>query len=172
MKNLLTGLLLLCLPLVAPAAGGFAGVDYVFSTIEPDKTSGSADVDALQFRFGTWLNAERTFGGEFRAALGLNDDDINGVDVEIDRHYGGYLRGQFPGNVPIRPYGLIGVTRVETTEKLGADSDSEDYFGLSLGLGAEMDMQKNVFLTLEYLRAIDSGGDEISNLSLGIGGRF
>lgn len=172
MKHLLTAMLLFCLPLSVHAAGGFAGVDYVFSSIEPEKSSSSADVDALQFRFGTWLNAERTFGGEFRAALGLGDDEINGVDVEIDRHYGGYLRGQFPGNVPIRPYGLLGVTRVETTEKRGASSDSEDYFGLSLGLGAEMDVQKDVFVTLEYLRAVDSGGDEISNLSIGIGGRF
>lgn len=172
MKHLPIAFVLMLLPIMASAEGGFAGIDYVFSDVEPDDLSGSADVDALQFRFGTWLNAEQTFGAEFRAALGLGDDDINGVDIEIDRYYGGYLRGQFPNNVSVRPYGIIGLSRVETTEKAGGGSNSEDYWGLSMGLGAEMDLQQNMFVTLEFLRAIDSGGDEISNLSLGVGGRF
>lgn len=172
MKQWLSALLFLTLPALASAAGGFAGVDYVMSNIEPDKSTSDADVDALQFRFGSWLNTAQTFGGEFRAALGLGDDKIGTARVEIDRHYGAYLRGQFPDNMPIRPYGLVGLTRVETTVKVAGNSDSEDYSGLSLGLGAEMTVQQNLFVTLEFLRAVDSGGDEISNLSLGFGGRF
>lgn len=152
-------------------AGGYAGVDYVFSNIEPEETTRDADVGALQFKFGTWLNPEGTFGAEFRAALGITDDEIGNTEVEIDRYYGGYLRGQFPANVPVRPYGILGVTRVETTFKNGG-SDSEDYNDISLGIGADMDISNQVFVTLEYLRAIDRSGDEVSNLSLGVGGRF
>lgn len=154
-------------------AGGYAGIDYVFSNIEPEETTRDADVGALQFKFGTWLNPEGTLGAEFRAALGTTDDELGNTntDVEIDRYYGGYLRGQFPNTVPIRPYGILGVTRVETTFKNGG-SNSEDYNDVSLGIGADMEISNQVFVTLEYLRAIDRSGDEISNLSLGVGGRF
>lgn len=163
----------LCLTLLCSSAmaGGYAGVDYVFSSIEPEDAGSDADVGALQFKFGTWFNAEGTFGGEFRAALGTTDDKIGNYEVEIDRYYGAYLRGQFPGNMPIRPYGIVGVTRVETTFDNGR-SDSEDYSDVSLGIGADMDITRDVFVTLEYLRAIDRSGDEVSNLSIGVGGRF
>jgi opacity protein-like surface antigen len=163
----------LCLALISShaLAGGYAGVDYVFSTIEPEETTRDADVGALQFKFGTWLNPEGTLGAEFRAALGTTDDEIGNTDVEIDRYYGGYLRGQFPNNVPIRPYGILGLTRVETSFKNGR-TKSEDYSDVSLGIGADMDVSNQVFITLEYLRAVDRSGDEVSNLSLGVGGRF
>lgn len=157
---------------VNSVAGGYAGVGYVFSEVEPDNTSSSADVQALQFHFGSWFNSEGTFGGEFRAALGTSDDDINNVDVEIDRFFGAYLRGQFPNSMPLRPYGLIGLTRVETTEKAGGSSDDENYNGLSLGVGAELTIQNNVFVSMELLSAVDSGGEEVQNFTLGIGGRF
>ena len=29
-----------------------------------------------------------------------------------------------------------------------------------------------VFVSVEYMRAVDSGGDEVTNLSLGLNGRF
>lgn len=173
MKKWLPTIMALLLPAMAQAAG-YAGVDYVFSTIEPDERIEDADVEALQFKFGTWFNPEQTFAGELRAALGTDDDRYGrtGVKVEIDRYYGAYLRGQFPDTLPVRPYGLLGVTRVETTEKSGISSDGENYTDISLGIGADMRVADNVFVSLEYLRAIDRSGDEISNLSLGFGGRF
>lgn len=161
--------ILLSLPLIGQCAG-FAGADLIFSNIEPDNAGGrDADVTALQFKFGSWLNNENTFGFEFRAALGMDDDDVRGTEIEIDRYYGAYLRGQFPKDFVVRPYGIAGLTRVETTEKPGG---SENYNDLSLGLGAEMNLTNSLFINLEYLRVIDRSGDEISNLGLGIGGRF
>ena len=160
--------LMLSLPMWAHA-GGFAGADLVFSSITPDGSNGSADVDALQFKFGSWINGENTLGWEFRAALGMSDDKAAGRKIEIDRYYGAYVRGQFPSSFPIRPYGILGLTRVETTETPGG---SENYADLSLGLGAEATISKNLFVSLEYLRVVDHGGDEISNLGIGIGGRF
>ena len=67
----------------------------------------------------------------------MGDDELtNGVDVEIDRYYGAYFRGQFPNTMPVRPYGLIGLTYMETTEenRFGS-SDGENYKDISLGLG-------------------------------------
>ena len=160
--------LLLALPLAGHTAG-FAGADIIFSSIEPDDSTRDADVTALQFRFGSWMNAEQTFGFEFRAALGLDDDDGYGPEVEIDRYYGGYVRAQFPRNFQVRPYGILGLTRMETTESPGG---GENYTDISLGMGAEMELGNNMFFSLEYLRVVDRSGDEISNLGLGIGGRF
>lgn len=159
------------LPLTA-SAGGFAGLDFVSSKIEPDR-GGSADPSALQFKLGTWINSNETLGGEVRLGLGVGDDRLRGgTDVEIDRYYGAYFRGQFPNTLPIRPYGLIGVTRIETTEDRPDGSHGNNYSDISLGLGADIRLTNEVFLSVEYLRAVDSSDGEVSNLAIGLNGRF
>ena len=163
----------LALPMFAQASG-YAGLEIVSSKIEPDNTSASAKPNALQFKFGTWINRDETLGGELRLGLGVGDDELsNNVDVEIDRMYGAYFRGQFPNTLPVRPYGLIGLSYIETTANLpGGGSDGDNYKDLSLGLGADITITDQIFLSLEYLRAVDSGGDEINNIGVGLNGRF
>lgn len=170
MKKWLACMTLVVAPLWAHGAG-YAAFDYVFSELEPDRAGGSADVGALQFRFGAYMSPEQTFGYEVRAALGMDDDEIGSTknEVEIDRYYGAYFRAQFPQDFMVRPYGLLGLTRVETTETARG---GENYTDISLGFGAEVTVDKNLFVSLEYLRAVDRSGDEMSNLSLGVGGRF
>ncbi|WP_297769978.1 outer membrane beta-barrel protein [uncultured Alcanivorax sp.] len=164
---------LVSLPLLANASG-YAGLEIVSSKIEPDNTSSSAKPNALQFKFGTWINKDETLGGELRLGLGVGDDELsNNVDLEIDRMYGAYFRGQFPNTLPVRPYGLIGVSYIETTANFpGGGSDGENYKDLSLGLGADITITNQIFLSVEYLRAVDRSGDEVSNLGFGINGRF
>ena len=163
----------LTMPLVANA-GGFAGIDIISSKIEPDNTTSSAKPEALQFKFGSWINKDETLGGEVRLGLGIDEDELsNNVDVEIDRYYGAYFRGQFPNTMPVRPYGLIGVTYMETTE--GSDlggSDGENYKDLSVGLGLDFTITKGLFINLEYMRLVDRSGDEITHVGLGLNGRF
>ncbi len=161
------------LPILANASG-YAGLEIVSSKIEPDNTSSSAKPNALQFKFGTWINKDETLGGELRLGLGVGDDELsNNVDLEIDRMYGAYFRGQFPNTLPVRPYGLIGVSYIETTANFpGGGSDGENYKDLSLGLGADITITNQIFLSVEYLRAVDRSGDEVSNLGFGINGRF
>ena len=167
----------LALPLsvlsIPAMAAGYAGLDYVRSSIEPDN-GGSADPNALQFKFGSWINRNETLGGELRLGLGIGDDSLGGgADVEIDRYYGAYFRGQFPNTLPVRPYGLIGLTRMETTvDYPGGGSDGENYTDLSLGLGADISLTDVVFVSVEYLRAVDRSGDEVSNIGIGLNGRF
>ena len=163
----------LALPMFAQASG-YAGLDIVSSKIEPDNTSASAKPEVLQFKFGTWINRDETLGGELRLGLGIGEDELsNNVDVEVDRSYGAFFRGQFPNTLPVRPYGLIGVSYIETTANFpGGGSDGENYKDLSLGLGADITITNQIFLSVEYLRAVDRSGDEVSNLGFGINGRF
>lgn len=160
-------LFLLASPLSALAAG-FAAVDAVVSHVDPKNVSGSADIAAIQFRFGSTLNTEATLGMEFRAGLGFGRERSNGVRYEMDRYFGAYMRGQFPANLVVRPYGLVGLTRVETTQS----GSGENYNDLSLGLGADYSINKSVFFSLEYLRAADRSKAEVSNFSLGVGAHF
>lgn len=161
--------LIILLPAHSSAeGGGFAAIDVVSSSIDPTNIAGSADVHAVQFRFGAALNSTATFAGEFRAGLGFGSDTSNGVRYEVDRHFGAYFRGQFPQRMALRPYGLIGATRVETTQAGGG----ENYNDLSLGLGADYSINRDIFVSLEYLRAIDRSKAEVSNFSLGVGARF
>ncbi|KGD64572.1 hypothetical protein Y5S_02327 [Alcanivorax nanhaiticus] len=163
----------LALPLCANA-GGFAGLDYVSSKIEPDNTTASAKPQALQFKFGSWINKDETLGGELRLGLGVGDDELsNNADLEIDRYYGAFFRGQFPNTLPVRPYGLIGLSYVETTVEFdNGGSDGENFKDLSLGLGVDVTITHNMFVSLEYMRVVDRSGDEVTNLALGLNGRF
>lgn len=161
---------------VAQAQSGYVSMGYVMSDLEPKRARRDADVTALQFAFGGWFNPQQTFGAEGRIALGLDDDTFtnqNGMrgKVEIDRYYGGYFRAQFPNTVPVRPYGLVGLTRVETTERT-AGSRSRSYSDVSLGFGVDVAIDRNIYLFLEYLRVADRSSSEVTNLTLGIGGRF
>ncbi|MEE4248977.1 MAG: outer membrane beta-barrel protein [Alcanivoracaceae bacterium] len=165
----LTLTLLILLPAYSNAAsGGFAAVDAVITHIDPKNIAGSADVHAVQFRFGAALNSAATLAGEFRAGLGFGRDTSNGVRYEVDRHFGAYFRGQFPNRMPLRPYGLVGVTRVETTQS----GRGENYNDMSLGLGADYTISQDIFISVEYLRAVDRSKAEVSNFSFGVGARF
>jgi opacity protein-like surface antigen len=178
MKTRLSIFLVALLPCMAHAGGGFASLGYVLSTVEPPKATTDAEVDAIQFNFGRWFNAQRTFGVEGRAALGFGDDAMRFADgtraeIEIDRYFGAYLRAQFPDTMPVRPYGLLGATRVETTETYGnGNTDSRNYSDISLGLGVDVTLDHNIYFTVEYLRAADRSNRQVSNLTLGVGGRF
>lgn len=178
MKTRLTVLLVSLLPILAHAGGGFASLGYVHSTIKPPKADTKASVDAIQFNFGGWLNAQRTFGAEGRAGLGFGDDSMRFDDgtrakIEINRYYGAYMRAQFPDTMPVRPYGLLGVTRMETTESPdGSRSNSRSYSDVSLGFGVDITLDHNIYFSVEYLRVADRSTRQVSNLTLGIGGRF
>lgn len=182
MKALLRGALIVSLLAVAGptmAQGtGYASLGYVFSSVEPRRSNNDASVSALQFSFGGWFNPQQTLAAEGRIALGLGSDTIafdNPADrrrVELDRYYGAYLRAQFPNTVPVRPYGLFGTTLVETSERSDTAGRTRRYSDISLGLGVEVDLDSNIFLSLEYLRAVDRNSSEVSNLTVGVGGRF
>lgn len=181
MKKLLFAVTLLACwsPLIANAAGGYAGLSYVASSIAPDHASDHANLSAIQFNFGTWLNQQGTLGVEGRIGLGVSHGEVHyqnsrGVrNVSIDRYYGAYLRAQFPDTLPVRPYGLLGVTRVETSEEdAGNAHHGENYNDLSLGLGVDVTITQQIFVSLEYLRVADHGGDQINHIGLGVSGRF
>ncbi len=177
MRTFLITLVLLVSPTLAAASSGYASLSYVFASVEPKDADSSADVNAVQFSFGSWLNPDSTFGVEGRIGLGFGEDsarfpDADNRDVEINRYFGGYARAQFPDTLPVRPYGLLGVTRVETTERLPDRSRSENYNDFSLGFGFDVTLDHNIYANLEFLRAVDRGTRQISFLSLGLGGRF
>lgn len=167
MKRIAALALLALLPLQTNAAG-FAAVDMTVSHIKPKNTSGSADINAVQFRFGSELNEAATLAGELRAGIGFSGEKDQGVRYELDRYFGAYLRGQFPSRLPLRPYGLIGVTRTEIELR----GSSESYNDLSLGLGADYTINPDIFVSVEYLRAVNRSKVEVSHFSIGVGSRF
>lgn len=179
----LTSLLILALTTSFSTAAlannsGYAALGYAFSKVEPKNSRKGANVDALQFGFGGWFNHQQTFGAEGRIALGINDGKFtdqsgNRPKTEISRYYGGYFRAQFPNTLPVRPYGLLGVTRVETKIKpVNGNNSSRDYNDVSLGFGVDLDLAPNIFVFAEYLRVSDRSSKQVSNFTIGMGGRF
>src|SRR5699024_1639455 len=90
---------------------------------------------------------------------------------KVNRYYGGYLRAQFPNTLPFRPYGLLGLSRVETRESHPTRNRNKDYNDLSLGFGIDFDLDPNLYVYAEYLRLSDRSSSAVSNFTLGVGGR-
>lgn len=175
-------LLLFSLPTTVLAASdttGFVGLNYVVSSVSPNHAADHANMNALQLNVGTWLNEQSTLAVEGRVGLGVSSGHANyrnhkgRRDVSIKRYYGGYFRAEFPDTMTIRPYGLVGLSRLETREKDSTSSNhSESYNGLSLGFGVNYSLTEPVYVNLEYLRLADHGSDQVNHLGLGINARF
>lgn len=174
------GLIALSLPFAAMANGrdGFAGLSYVAGSIAPNHASDHANVGAAQFNFGGWLNQSGTMGVEGRIGLGVKKGNVHYTtkgkrEVNLKRYYGAYFRAQFPDTLPVRPYGLVGVNRIDTDEKDSNYShNSKSYTDIGLGMGVDFKLANQVYTSVEYLRAADRKGYQANLFSVGINGRF
>ena len=182
MKKILAGLAIVALafPVATLADGrdGFAGLSYVTGSIAPNHATDHANVGALQFNFGGWLNQSATLGVEGRIGLGIKKGNVHYTtkgerEVNIKRYYGAYFRAQFPDSLPVRPYGLIGANRIETDEKdAGHAHHGKGYTDIGLGMGVDVKLARQVYVNLEYLRAADRKGYQVNLFGVGINGRF
>src|SRR5699024_3316471 len=124
---------------------GFASLGYTFSKVEPKSGRSNAKVNTLQFAFGGWFNPQQTFAAEGGSDLRINKDSMRNdnrgkAKLKVNRYYGGYLRAQLPNTLPFRPYGLLGLSRVETRESHPTRNRNKDYNDLSLGFGIDFDL--------------------------------
>ena len=138
----------------------YGGANY--SAVELDTTATDFDLGAVSGRVGSQVN--ENLSAEFRVGVGVSDDD----SVEIDKYFGGYIRGSLPLNEGIAPYVIAGFTDVDVDSDAG--SDSEDDF--SYGIGVDFALDNQLTLNVEYMQLIDGDDWEASAFSLGVATRF
>ena len=124
---------------------------------------------------GTTFN--ENFSGEIRLGFGVGDDSVDvlgfDADIELDNLFGAYFRGGIPVTGSFFPYAVIGYTRSKLTafiSSFGSKSDSGT--DLSFGLGADINVSKNIIINVEYMNYFDKDGTEIDGFSIGIASKF
>jgi len=139
----------------------YAGVNYTFMNADFDGI-GDVDVGTLSGKVG--VMATEYFGFEARAGFGVNDDDIAGVDAEIDNFFGGYATLNMVNQSPVTPYAVLGFTRIEA--EVGPETDDDSDF--SYGAGVNFAFAPNMSANLEYMRYYDDNDITVDGLGVGL----
>jgi len=103
-----------------------------------------------------------------RYAVASNDDDLDGVKVELDKAYGADLIITIPSDNGLNPYFLVGRTNIEITGSYGGYSESEDDGFTTLGAGLNYAINESALLSVEYLHM----ENDVESLGAGISLRF
>lgn len=127
-----------------------------------------ADVDAASGLVGVAVND--IVGIEARYGTGVDGETVNGVDVELDRSYGFYVRATLPTGKMFAPYAIAGYTNTRLEFDGEAADDSED--DGSWGGGVTLSLDGPVTLDAEWINYIDKDGFDIDAFNLGLNYRF
>lgn len=131
------------------STGWHAGAGYTHYDLD------SVELGGVTGRLGYRFHPNFALEGE--ATIGVVEDDIAGVDVELDHAYGVYGVGYLPVSDNVELFGRVGYAEVEASA--GPFDASED--GIGYGVGAQMRLTDNVGIRGEYTRleGDDDGAD-------------
>lgn len=176
MKKQLLGVLaasLLASPVLAQDAYFGADFSFISAELEIDGISQTFDADPTALRFRAGVNFNENFALEGVIGLGLQDDELSrlGGDLELDSLYGVYAVGTIPLDRTFALFAKAGYVVLEyEINGLGSDDDS----GLSAGIGARINVNRNAALVLEYtlLPDIDDAGGSLESDMISLGAQF
>ena len=149
--------------LFAPALSANEGTSYVglqYAIVEVD-FDGIGDVEptALIGKFGHFVNDNVAIEG--RLGIGLQDDELFGVDVDIENIFGLYAVFHSAGSTT-RFYGVLGYSDAEAEFSGPGGSADGDESSISFGFGANIGK-----LNLEYMSYIDEDDTDATAISIG-----
>ncbi|MEO1188314.1 MAG: porin family protein [Pseudomonadota bacterium] len=115
-----------------------------------------ANISAFTARGGVWFND--LIGTEIEASFGLGADDIDGVDIELENAFGGYLVAKYPVLPRVDVLGRLGYTTGEFQSATNGVTDA-DADGFAFGLGGEVMITNALGLRGDYTRIEPSDDD-------------
>lgn len=121
---------------LAAAPAAFAQGDVELSAGYSNVDVGSADVGALTARGSYFFT--RHLGVEGEASLGVKDDTVNGVKVELDHSVGAFGVVRAPISDRFQLFGRLGYATSELSASAPlVGSASGDFDGVAYGVGAK-----------------------------------
>ncbi len=158
----------------AVAADPYVGGSALFVDVDFDDVNQKASLTGVTGRLGSMVNDN--IGGEVRVSLGVGDDSIfSGIletDVELNSMIGGYFRAGGPVGQNFFPYAVVGFTRAELEYSSNWNRDDDSNTDVSFGFGADVSLDRNLSLNVEYMNYYDKDDVEISGFSIGIASKI
>lgn len=104
------------------------------------------------------INEAFTLVPELRYGIGVSDDEVFGVNIELDSFYAFTLRGEFDVSENVYAYVAPSYGKLEMTASAGgfSESDSTDWeFGFGGGLGYKFNPTTSVEVSYESFDGAD-----------------
>ncbi len=156
------------LPLAAPAAADaprfYVGFDGFLWDLDEDRGN---DYDAIgvRGRAGVRLNENVALEGHLATA---GSDRSGGERRELDSLYAAMLRADLPLGRYTSLYGLAGFAGVEVSGRNAAgQSVSGSESGVGIGLGADYEVTRDTFISIDYVRYVSGSDFDFSGVSVG-----
>lgn len=111
------------------------------------------------------------FGVEGEATFGTNEDNVNGVDVELDNAYGAYGVGYLPMSENLDLFGRVGYAQVEASASALGQTVGFEEDGIGFGGGVQWRMNNGLGLRAEYTR-LEGEEDGVDTFGLGVHTQF
>ncbi len=112
-------------------------------------------------RFDEFVSAEVQFG------LGGNDKAATGGPVKMKHTLGLFIRGMLPMN-RLQLKGLVGYT----ASQFDIAAVGESYSSVSFGLGAELNVWRDVYANVDYIKYVSTSNFDMDSVNVGVGFRF
>ena len=126
----------------------YVGIDFSNTWIDTG-TNNDATLGSIGGRVG--IDIIDYFGVEGRVGTGVMDDDIDGVNVELNHYIAGFAKIQTPDMNGFRVHGLAGIARVELEASAGGLTGTAHDTDFAYGAGLSYAINQNIRLNLEYL---------------------
>jgi hypothetical protein len=148
----------------ANAGSNYAGLQYSMVELDFDGV-GDVDPTALVGKLGHFFNDNIAIEG--RLGTGLQDDDIAGVDVDIESIIGIYGVFHASDDFEKTVYGVLGYTDAEAEFSGPGGSADGDESSFSFGFGANFK-----WFNIEYMSYIDEDDVDATAISIGYVAQF
>lgn len=109
-----------------------------------------ATLEGLTGRAGYDFNDYFGVEGEF--SIGLGEENVDGIDLEINNQYAAYAVGKLPISERFDIFGRIGYGTIEFEGSAGGISETVDVDGFGFGAGGQFFFSENVGVRGEYTR--------------------
>ena len=164
-KLLMSLLLVLSTSVQADQLSSYLGVQLGTSESSLDGFGSDVDLDYTLIRFGIWV--DDSIALELRTGRGIDDDNYQGIDLEVERIGG--LYGLYHLNIGPNAsvYGAAGWSDGTLKASQGNLSVQEDDDGFSYGFGAEF-----AGFNIEFMRYLDTSDITADAVSFGYNYHF
>lgn len=142
-------------------------VGAAYTHVKYSESAFDADLAGAGGLIGFPVN--ENFSVEFRYMQGVEDERVlGGLDVELKKMLGGYLRAGLPITRRFYPYVVAGRSKGEL-EGSGSSERKFEKSGLSYGAGLNISWPESAaILNVEYMQLLDKDDFEIEGLTVGL----
>ena len=157
----------------ANADNAYVGLGYHLGTYD-ESGFPEANPNGIKLEAGKYVAPNVAIEGHLLLGAGSDTVTYLGVDVDLKlkNAISVFIKGDLPISDTANLYGLLGFTKIKLEASALGTTFSDDDNGLSYGLGAELGIGNDLFMSGEYIFYISESDYDYTGFNIGISKRF